>query len=536
MIDTMIKVEFYSSLNSAWVDVSKYVLSIGMMPQILNNRDFSLTIPNLSITVGTEINNLLTSYDNQLMDLVITAVRVYKPDFSFLYFKGVFYTCQLSKDKFTYAFVFNHDLQLLKNQIFTRDRYNASLLQPLEENVYWKDNNIFANTYSISPNQFFRKLISIDMGVNCETSELEISLNSTYVDRGAAFAINQDVCSNGANFEADKNGTAFDVLDNLCRQLLCYLTYDQASFGNYKIVFPADYDNSYGRRDDRVFTPSDNNQLVIYAEKTGSYLRSLNMAVNTFNDTNPWVGNPYENPTGTPTENTSSYTSYPGGIKYTNVSLKSNCFIGSLSATGYLGAIKGVDTAKTRYSQKVKEYEYTVPVQYSMTAKNIIKHDITLDNSKGLLSKITSELQQYNRLIIGAYTANDTGNAILSARYETNTAWLARRVPGYDQTWYSPTQDDVPGYVWYKFDFRTQIKADKFECYSWLGATKCTLQGSNNDSTWTDIGVMNIGTINLLFASTVKYRYYRLYWLEADRTIPTDPISLNKPQFYERIL
>jgi len=533
-----IQVDFYDDFNGDWIDVTAYILSMPPMPQIFNNRDFSLVCPTLSFRVGKNFTSKIIDYDNQLIDYLITKIKIYKPDESFLFFEGVFDTCKYNKFTLEYTITFKHEFQLMKNQVFTRTRYDAALVTAGDENTYWKYNNTWEDGIKLSPNQLFRKLIEVDCAKEIDTSEISISLDYKYVDRGAAFAINQDVADKGrTNFNVENDATAFDVLDNMCKQLMCYITYDRANYGHYKIIIPADYDSSAGLKDDRFFKSTNNTELA-YTDKTGDYVRNINYTTyGCIGYTGSLFNDAYETYDNFATTAINLFSDYNllGAVKWSYINLKSNCYIGLWNGGDYnLGALYSQPQINMRYKQKVKEYTYTAPALYSGIPANIINMDYVLDSKRGVVSKITQEFLQYNPLIVGSYTANNTGNATLSASESSANAYIARAIPGAaSQTWDSLRNDEVPGSVWYKFDFGIATRVHRFSCYSWIGASKCTLQGSNDNSTFTDIGELAYLTNSIDF-EVIKYRYYRLYFAEADRN--TGAIYITRPQFYERIL
>ena len=107
-----------------------------------------------------------------------------------------------------------------------------------------------------------------------------------------------------------------------------------------------------------------------------------------------------------------------------------------------------------------------------------------------------------------ASSANTNSNHITYHAFDNN-----------DSTFWSSAESSIPAWIKYKFPNKVCVRKAKIKPFKDNGGTHCkdfVIQGSNNDSNWTDLysGTNPKGStadIVVNFANNNKYQYYRCY-------------------------
>lgn len=288
MSANQINVQLYD--GSAWEDADSYVMNIGTMPQIFNNRDGSLLAPTLSVSFSKGLEAVSSStvsiYER------FRKIRVYNYTQTRLFFEADFEYLTYDDDKLEYQTQWTHEIGRLRKKVWSRADYNTLLTPAGDVDVWWKVGNPTQEAY-ITPQQLFRKLfpaiVEKTVALNDFKTPAELlfynfkNFQDCSFDRGHLFAAGQEIAGFdiGIGYNASYNDadrvTAFDIISDICKMHKINITYDRTSSGNYKLFIPAGFDlMHYGTNEN--LNNINNNYKWTRKTKRADYTRSINIA------------------------------------------------------------------------------------------------------------------------------------------------------------------------------------------------------------------------------------------------------------------
>lgn len=578
MSANQINVQLYD--GSAWEDADNYVMSIGTMPQIFNNRDGSLLAPTLSVSFSKGLEAVSSStvsiYER------FQKIRVYNYAGTRLFFEADFEYLSYDDDKLEYQTQWTHEIARLRKIVWRRDDYNDMLTPAGDVGVWWKVGTPTQEAY-ITPQQLFRKLfpaiVEKTVALNDFKTPAELqfynfkNFQDCSIDRGHLFAAGQEIAGkdvgNGYNYSYNNANrvTAFDIISDICKFHKINITYDRSADGNYKLFIPAGFDLANFGTNENLNNLSDNYK---WSKKTkrADYTRSINFAYTRPERISGAITDviSYETYSDPAIEATSDTYDLPicrtdfgiliadKNLNYVNSDLKiTNGTKVALNST-FTYISTGVNpvalgACKRRYGQKVIE-EVILTDLLDSDIGLAIKHDIKVN--KGIaFSEITQERRQYNELIKnGELTSNSGGDCVIyTDSYSQDNGYLARSKNGY---WISHNYEEYSYDAWIAVDLLTAKNVSRvmFAVYDSSPVSfGIHIEYSNNNSTWFEPAktytesnryIPEYGDStkqHLVFVFSVDEEITARYWrIRFGFGTGSTFAKIKRIQFYERIL